>query len=84
MGLTSELNRKYRALISRGQYPVCYLCGQLITDQNEVSQDHTIPKSKGGQTRVENLMVAHKLCNNQKGSLTLYQWNELQYRQRCC
>ena len=82
MGLTSQLNKKYRHLISIGEYPVCYLCGQLITHQSEVSQDHTIPKSMGGQTRVENLMVAHKLCNSKKGSLTLYQWNELQYRQR--
>lgn len=82
MGLTSELNRKYRSMIARGRYPVCYLCGQMITNQSEVSQDHTIPKSMGGQTREENLVVAHKLCNNQKGCLTLQQWNELQYRQR--
>jgi len=79
MGLTSELNRKYRAMISRGVYPVCYLCGQLITHQSEVSQDHTIPKSMGGQTREENLVVAHRVCNSKKGSMNIQEFLEQQY-----
>ena len=78
MGLTSQLNRKYRALIARGIYPVCYLCGKKITNQNEVSQDHLIPKALGGETVEPNLICSHKLCNNQKGSLTVQQWFDRQ------
>ena len=78
MGLTSQLNRKYRSLIARGIYPVCYLCGKKITKQNEVSQDHLIPKALGGETIEPNLICSHKLCNNKKGSLTVQEWFERQ------
>ena len=84
MGLTSELNRKYRALIRLGRFPVCYLCGQEIRNPNDVSQDHTIPKSMGGQTREENLVVAHKLCNSKKGSMNIQEFLEQQYYLRRC
>ena len=82
MGLTSELNRKYRALIRLGRFPICYLCGQEIRNPNEVSQDHTIPKSMGGQTREENLVVAHRVCNSKKGCMTISEWFSLQILQR--
>ena len=78
MGLTSQLNRKYRAFIARGIYPVCYLCGKKITKQNEVSQDHLIPKALGGETVEPNLICSHKLCNNKKGSLTVQEWFDRQ------
>lgn len=78
MGLTSQLNRKYRAMIRRGDYPVCYLCGQLITKQNEVSQDHLLARSIGGQTIEANLVVSHARCNNAKGAMTVQQWFDRQ------
>ena len=78
MGLTSQLNRKYRALIARGIFPVCYLCGKKITKQNEVSQDHMIPKALGGETIETNLICSHKLCNNQKGCMTAQEWFDRQ------
>lgn len=77
-GLVSALNRKYRKQIQAGIFPLCYLCGELIRKQNEVSQDHAIAKSLGGQTSRENLVVSHKKCNNEKGSMTLQQWFDRQ------
>lgn len=83
MGLTSQLNRKYRALIAAGVYPICYLCGKPITKQNDVSQDHILALARHGETSEENLCVSHKLCNSMKGMLTLQQWFDLQaQRQR--
>lgn len=81
MGLTSQLNRKYRALIAIGRFPICYLCGKPIKKQNEVSQDHLICKSAGGQTVEENLSITHKLCNNRRGSLTVQQWFDMKGKQ---
>lgn len=78
MGLTSQLNRKYRVLIALGCFPTCYLCGQPIKKQNEVSQDHVIPKSKSGKTIEANLCVTHKYCNAHKGSMTVQQWFDRQ------
>lgn len=82
MGLTSQLNRKYRALIARGIYPVCYLCGEKITKQNQVSQDHLTPKALGGETTEANLICSHKSCNNLKGMMTVQQWFDLKSLQR--
>lgn len=76
-GLTSRLNRKYRAMIARGEYPICHLCGLPIKKQNEVSQDHLICRSIGGPTTEENLSLAHRLCNNRRGSMTVQQWFDL-------
>ena len=78
MGLTSQLNRKYRALIAIGRFPICYLCGKPIKKQNEVSQDHLICKSVGGITSEENLSVTHKICNNKRGCLTIQEWFDRQ------
>jgi len=78
MGLTSQLNRKYRSMIARGEYPICYLCGKKITKKNEVSQDHAIAKSRGGLTIEANLICSHKKCNNDKGDMTLQQWFDRQ------
>lgn len=82
MGLTSQLNRRYRAMIARGEYPVCYLCGEKITKQNQISQDHLIPKALGGQTIEPNLAPTHRVCNSQKGCLTIAKFFELNQMQR--
>jgi len=78
MGLTSHLNRHYRILIKQGRFPICYLCGKPIKKQNEVSQDHLIPKALSGKTVEENLCICHKLCNNKKGMMTVQQWFDRQ------
>lgn len=78
MGLTSQLNRKYRALIARGIYPVCYLCGQLITKQNDVSQDHLVAKSVKNITIPENLVCVHRACNSKRGCISVQEWFDRQ------
>lgn len=42
----------------------CYLCGQLILKESEISADHVIPRSLGGETIETNLKPTHVLCNN--------------------
>lgn len=82
MGLTSQQNRYYRALIRQGNYPLCYLCGLPIKKQSEVSSDHIIPKALGGKTTPANIACTHRVCNSKKGSMTVQQWFDLQSRQR--
>ena len=82
MGLTSQLNRKYRALIARGIYPVCYLCGEKITKQNQVSQDHIIPFCISHRTEEDNLAPVHRVCNSKKGCMTVAEWFSLRTLQR--
>lgn len=56
----------------------CYLCGELIMSQREFSLDHVIPKSRGGATVPDNLLPAHKRCNELKGNMYLTEYLEKQ------
>lgn len=43
----------------------CAYCGKMLRD-NELTIDHIIPKSKGGQWKWENLVTCCRECNAQK------------------
>jgi len=45
----------------------CQYCAKKFPDQ-QLTLDHVIPKSRGGQNSWENLVVACKKCNQKKGS----------------
>lgn len=74
----SALNRYYRKEIRKGNFPLCYLCGQPIKKQNEVSQDHLIPKCISHDNRRINLVVSHKACNNARGCMSVQEWFDRQ------
>lgn len=46
----------------------CGICGKEIQKAEDVSFDHIVPKSKGGNNRLNNLQLAHKNCNLMKGN----------------
>jgi 5-methylcytosine-specific restriction endonuclease McrA len=45
----------------------CELCKREFNKTTKKSLDHIIPKSKGGSYKLNNLQLAHRWCNNQKG-----------------
>jgi 5-methylcytosine-specific restriction endonuclease McrA len=47
----------------------CMYCGETFTLKN-LSRDHVIPLSKGGEDKWTNLVTACKGCNNKKGDRT--------------
>lgn len=53
----------------------CHLCDEEIDlslppeDQRGFTQDHVIPKIKGGRNHLPNIRPAHKECNNNRGEL---------------
>lgn len=61
------LNRVYKKQIREGNYPTCYLCKKPITREEEQTMDHLLPKSLGGKTSPDNLMPAHRVCNQRRG-----------------
>ena len=63
----ARLNRMYRQEVRDKNYPICYLCKRPIKKEGDVSQDHLLPKSLGGETEPENLAVVHKVCNSRRG-----------------
>jgi 5-methylcytosine-specific restriction endonuclease McrA len=45
---------------------LCHLCGKWV-DVGEMSLDHVVPLAKGGQHTLNNVKLAHKVCNSRKG-----------------
>lgn len=47
---------------------ICGICKEKFTIDSDVNVDHIIPRSKGGSDYLENLQLAHIVCNYQKGN----------------
>lgn len=48
---------------------------QYCSSQEDLTFDHIIPRSRGGQTTWENVVAACSPCNLKKGSMTMQQAN---------
>lgn len=59
------LNR--RNIMRRDKYH-CQYCGSI---SEELTTDHVVPRSRGGEDSWENLVTACTRCNNRKGNRTL-------------
>src|SRR5579862_1003780 len=57
--------RTVEALLERDG-PICRLCTKPLN--SDVSIDHIIPQSHGGRHSLKNLRLAHRACNEQRGS----------------
>ncbi len=57
-----------RLVYARDQYTCQYCGGQFPASQ--LTLDHVIPKSRGGQKIWENIVTACKRCNQKKGNRT--------------
>ena len=59
-----HLKKIYALLIACGHYPICPWCEKPITNIDDFSWDHIVPKSAGGGDSINNLQPMHKHCNN--------------------
>ena len=48
----------------------CFYCGKALS-RRRATKDHIIPRSKGGNDSCTNVVNACRLCNRDKGCLTL-------------
>jgi 5-methylcytosine-specific restriction endonuclease McrA len=44
----------------------CHLCGKWLS-VHEMTFDHVLPLSRGGEHTPENIRLAHRSCNSKKG-----------------
>jgi 5-methylcytosine-specific restriction endonuclease McrA len=50
---------------------ICQICKKEVEDPIQASRDHIIPVSRGGESVLENLQLAHRSCNTDKGSKSM-------------
>lgn len=65
---SSVLPLSRRTVMARDQY-ACQYCGATPV-RAELTLDHIVPRSRGGATDWENVVVACRACNQKKGSRT--------------
>ena len=46
---------------------VCWICGLSVAIE-DASRDHYVPRSKGGLGHPNNIRLAHKKCNTERGN----------------
>jgi 5-methylcytosine-specific restriction enzyme A len=61
--------------LRRIQTGVCYYCSKEVGRTN-LTMDHIVPLSRGGQSRKGNIVPACKECNNKKKYLLPIEWEE--------
>lgn len=71
-----DLRKEWWRIIKDSEL-ICALCGLPI--KANLSADHRIPKSKGGETTIENLQPSHALCNSCKADLMPNEWEKHKY-----
>jgi 5-methylcytosine-specific restriction endonuclease McrA len=59
-----------RTLFGRDRY-VCAYCGIHFPNFHDLSKDHIVPKSKGGENSWMNVVTSCKDCNSKKGNKSL-------------
>lgn len=72
---------KWRWRLWRDHRGACFYCKRrtLLSDCHKAEPlfatvDHVIPVSRGGANVYENLVLACRVCNEQKGSMTDEEW----------
>lgn len=66
--------REWREMKARWGHRCAY-CGRPDGEgPARLCIEHTMPRSRGGEDEVENIVPACRGCNNSKGDLTLLEW----------
>lgn len=70
---TPRYRAKFRQVVERDGW-VCWVCGWPIdpdappNDDGQASLDHVVELARGGSNSVENLRLAHRLCNEKRST----------------
>lgn len=62
----------WRRRIAEG---VCFYCREKV-GREQLTMDHVVPLSRGGESKKGNVVAACKKCNNKKKFLVPVEWEE--------
>lgn len=68
-GKTKELTPSHQG-IAKKQGNVCPICGESLTNGEEIHKHHIVPRHKGGKDTYSNLRLVHLFCHQQIHSKT--------------
>jgi 5-methylcytosine-specific restriction endonuclease McrA len=74
----SNTRRWQRNQLITKQSGKCAICDKPFLSMKDVTFDHIIPISKGGDDLLENFQLAHFKCNQSKGDMTQEEFEEFQ------
>ena len=69
-----QQKHKMRQEIWHAQNGLCHYCAKAIPSSAQATFDHKKPKSRGGTSQRENLVVACSKCNSTKGARDHYEF----------
>lgn len=79
----SWLSNKKKELVIKRTHSRCGYCGKEMPIKDQTI-DHVIPKSKGGDNSLSNLLLSCKTCNSSKGIRMLSEYRIwVQYKDIC-
>jgi 5-methylcytosine-specific restriction endonuclease McrA len=58
--------RRLRSILAALQHDTCPICSEPMS-VSEYTLDHFVPRGRGGQSTLGNLMTAHEVCNRLRG-----------------
>ena len=86
--LSTLTTDEWRRVVEASDF-YCHLCGEKtileIRSPERLSLDHVLPMIRGGENTVENVLPAHRRCNQLRSDMTLEEfdlWLDKVYRKR--
>jgi len=70
---SSDSKRLWRRAVKQHFKCTCVYCGETY-EEKELTLDHVIPLSRGGETLTKNIVCACRKCNQDKGSSHWLGW----------
>jgi hypothetical protein len=68
----NDLYKNNKWKMQGGNY--CWYCGKEVASRDELTADHIFPRSKGGDSSLDNLVLVCKSCNSSKNNMDLLEW----------
>lgn len=72
--------RKEKARLLERDGSRCFFCGEELGD--DITVEHLISLNRGGLNQLSNMVLAHSRCNQEAGTLPIYQKVEIAIRNR--
>ena len=65
---------KLKKKVINKEHKICYICGKHMSDDEKITVDHLIPRSRLGKDCESNLHCCCSTCNEDKGNMTVEEY----------